>query len=41
MPVGNARATVDHVLRQRGVVYDVGRSLGALFANWRPDYSPA
>jgi hypothetical protein len=29
------------VLRQRGVVYDVGRAMGALSANWRPDYSPA
>jgi hypothetical protein len=32
---------VDHVLRQRGVVYDVGRAMGALSINWRPDYSPA
>jgi hypothetical protein len=32
---------VDHVLRQRGVVYDVGRSMGALSVSWRPDYSPA
>jgi hypothetical protein len=29
------------VLRQRGVVYDVGRAMGALSVNWRPDYSPA
>ncbi len=29
------------MLRQRGVVYDVGRAMGALSANWRPDYSPA
>jgi hypothetical protein len=32
---------VDHVLRQRGVVYDVGRAMGPLSINWRPDYSPA
>jgi hypothetical protein len=32
---------VDPVLRQRGVVYDVGRAMGARSANWRPDYSPA
>ena len=25
--------------RQRGVVYDTGRSLGSLSMNWRPDYS--
>jgi hypothetical protein len=29
------------VLRQRGVVYDVGRAMGTLSINWRPDYSPA
>lgn len=29
------------MLRQRGVVYDVGRAMGALSINWRPDYSPA
>jgi len=28
-------------LRQRGVVYDVGRSMGAHSPSWRPDYSPA
>jgi hypothetical protein len=27
------------VIRQRGMVYDVGRSLGSI--NWRPDYTPA
>lgn len=27
------------MIRQRGVVYDVGRSLGSV--NWRPDYTPA
>jgi hypothetical protein len=34
-------ASVGRVLRQRGVVYDVGRAMGALAVNWRPDYSPA
>jgi hypothetical protein len=29
------------MMRQRGVVYDVGRSMGLLSMNWRPDYSPA
>ena len=29
------------MLRQRGVVYDAGRAMGALSMNWRPDYSPA
>jgi hypothetical protein len=29
------------VIRQRGVVYDVGRSMGSLSMNWRPDYTPA
>lgn len=29
------------VLRQQGVVYDVGRALDARSINWRPDYSPA
>ncbi len=29
------------MIRQRGVVYDVGRSMGALSMNWRPDYTPA
>jgi hypothetical protein len=29
------------MMRQRGVVYDVGRSMGPLSMNWRPDYSPA
>jgi len=29
------------VIRQRGVVYDVGRSMGSLSVNWRPDYTPA
>ena len=29
------------MIRQRGVVYDVGRSMGSLSMNWRPDYSPA
>ena len=33
--------SLGHVLRQRGVVYDVGREMGALSVNWRPDYSPA
>jgi hypothetical protein len=28
-------------VRRRGVVYDVGRAMGALSVNWRPDYSPA
>ncbi len=28
-------------MRCRGVVYDVGRAMGALSVNWRPDYSPA
>ncbi len=32
---------MDRVLRQRGVVYDAGRAMGALSVNWRPDYSPA
>ena len=32
---------MDHVLRQRGVVYDVRRAMGAPSINWRPDYSPA
>ncbi|MGD0246294.1 MAG: hypothetical protein ABSB59_39030 [Streptosporangiaceae bacterium] len=27
------------VIRQRGVVYDTGRSLGSLSMNWRPDYT--
>lgn len=29
------------MIRQRGVVYDVGRSMGSLSMNWRPDYTPA
>jgi hypothetical protein len=29
------------VIRQRGVVYDTGRSMGSLSMNWRPDYTPA
>jgi hypothetical protein len=29
------------VIPQRGVVYDVGRSMGSLSMNWRPDYTPA
>jgi hypothetical protein len=29
------------VIRQRGVNYDVGRSMGSLSMNWRPDYTPA
>jgi hypothetical protein len=29
------------VIRQRGVVYDAGRSMGSLSMNWRPDYTPA
>jgi hypothetical protein len=29
------------VIRQRGVVYDVGRSMGSFSMNWRPDYTPA
>jgi len=29
------------VIRQRGVVYDVGRSMGSRSMNWRPDYTPA
>jgi hypothetical protein len=29
------------VIRQRGVVYDVGRSMDSLSMNWRPDYTPA
>jgi hypothetical protein len=37
----NFRVSLEHVLRQRGVVYDVGRSMGAHSASWRPDYSPA
>ena len=28
------------MIRQRGVVYDVGRSMGSLSMNWRPDYTP-
>jgi hypothetical protein len=32
---------VEHVLRQRGLIYDVGRSMGAHSPSWRPDYSPA
>lgn len=28
-------------MRLKGVVYDVGRAMGALSLNWRPDYSPA
>jgi hypothetical protein len=27
------------VIRQRGVVYDTGRSMGSLSMNWRPDYT--
>lgn len=27
------------MIQQRGVVYDVGRSMGSLCVNWRPDYS--
>lgn len=29
------------MIRPRGVVYDVGRSMGSLSMNWRPDYTPA
>lgn len=29
------------MIRQRGVIYDVGRSMGSLSMNWRPDYTPA
>ncbi len=25
----------------QGVVFDVGRAMGAPSVNWRPDYSPA
>jgi hypothetical protein len=32
---------VGEVLRQRGVVYDVGRAMGPLPVSWRPGYSPA
>ncbi len=39
--VGELRASLEDVLRQRGVVYDVGRSMGAHSPSWRPDYSPA
>lgn len=28
------------MMRQRGVIYDVGRSMGSLSMNWRPDYTP-
>ena len=28
------------MIRQRGVVYDVGRSMGSLSMNWRPAYTP-
>jgi hypothetical protein len=28
-------------MKFKGVVYDVGRAMGALSVNWRPDYSPA
>jgi hypothetical protein len=28
-------------VRLKGVVYDIGRAMGALSLNWRPDYSPA
>jgi len=28
-------------MRLKGVVYDVGRAMGALSVNWRPDYTPA
>jgi hypothetical protein len=28
-------------MKTKGVVYDVGRAMGALSVNWRPDYSPA
>ena len=28
-------------MRGKGVVYDVGRAMGALSVNWRPDYSSA
>ncbi len=27
------------MIRQRGMVYDVGRSMGSLSMNWRPDYT--
>jgi hypothetical protein len=27
------------MIRQRGVVYDAGRSMGSLSMNWRPDYT--
>jgi hypothetical protein len=39
--VGAFRASLEHVLRLRGVVYDVGRAMGAHSPSWRPDYSPA
>jgi hypothetical protein len=29
------------MLRQYGVLYDVGRTMSARSMNWRPDYSPA
>ncbi len=29
------------MIRQHGVIYDVGRSMGSLSMNWRPDYTPA
>jgi hypothetical protein len=28
-------------MRLKGVVYDVGRAMGPLSVNWRPDYTPA
>ena len=27
------------MILQRGVVYDVGRSMGSMSMNWRPDYT--
>ena len=41
VPVGDVWPSLGDVLRQRGVVYDVGRAMGALSVNWRSDYSPA
>lgn len=29
------------MLRQYGVLYDVGRTMSARSMNWRPDYTPA
>jgi hypothetical protein len=37
---GDVWPSLGQVLRQRGMVCDVGRAMGALSMNWRPDYSP-